>query len=128
MVRARLLSVVLPVVLTACLFAAPAAPLTAQSAPDATAAGFKIKQIPGKVPPMPFPPGSEAPGRLRKIEFRSADQMSEQDKLLEADAESSIQERTNWAGLEFNEGKWSYRQVVCPALPNHLFLEFTRNN
>lgn len=122
--RARLL----PFVLTASLFAASSAALKAQSAPDATAAGLKIRQIPEKVPPMPFPPGSEAPGRVRKIEFRSPEQMTEKDKLLEADAESSIQERTGWAGLEFNEGKWSYRQVVCPALPNHLFLEFTRNN
>jgi hypothetical protein len=103
-------------------------PLYAQDAQTVAPQGLKIKNVPSKIPPMPFPPGSEAPGRVHKIQFLSADQMSEQDKLLEADAESSIQERTTWAAMDFSEGKWSYRQLVCPALPNHLFLQFTRNN
>jgi hypothetical protein len=122
MVRLRLL----PVVLSACLFSA--APLHAQSDQSAQPLGITIKPVPAKAPPMPFPPGSEAPGRVKKIEFRTADQMTEKDKLLEADAEASIQERTTWAAMDFNEGKWSYKQVVCTALPNHLFLQFTRNN
>jgi hypothetical protein len=108
--------------------AAVCAQLSAQAAQDASAAGIKIKPIPARVPPMPFPPGSEAPGRVHSIKFIAADQMSEKDRLLEADAESSIHERAGWAGLEFNQGQWSYRQLVCPALPNHLFLQFTRNN
>ena len=28
----------------------------------------------------------------------------------------------------WSKGQWSYQQVVCPALPNHLFLQYTRNN
>jgi hypothetical protein len=98
------------------------------TAQESVPPGIKIKQVPAKVAPMPFPPGSEAPGRVSSIEFRPAEQMSEKDKLLEADAESSIQERTRWTDIAFNEGPWSYRQVVCTAFPNHLFLEFTRNN
>jgi hypothetical protein len=31
-------------------------------------------------------------------------------------------------GIEFNGGKWNYEQVVCPALPNHILLRFTRND
>jgi len=54
--------------------------------------------------------------------------MSPQDRDLAADAESSIDERAGFAGLEFNQGKWSYQQIVCPTLPNHLLLHFTRNN
>jgi len=54
--------------------------------------------------------------------------MTQQDRGLEADAESSISERAGFAGLEFNQGRWNYRQVVCPALPNHLLLQFARNN
>ncbi len=76
--------------------------------------------------PMPFPPGSETAGPAA-IEFRSDEQMSRQDRDLAADAESAIGERAGVAGLEFNQGKWSYRQIVCPALPNHLLLQFTRN-
>ena len=70
-------------------------------------------------------------GKLRgasSIEFRSFEQMAEKDRDLAADAESSIGERAGFAGLEFNEGSWAYRQLVCPALSNHLFLQFTRNN
>ncbi len=110
------------------------APLTAQTAhnsattPDTSGLGITIKPIPSKVPPMPFPPGSETPGRVHTIQFIAADQMSEKDRLVESEGESSILERAGWAGLEFNEGKWTYRQLVCPALPNHLLLQFTRNN
>jgi hypothetical protein len=78
--------------------------------------------------PMPFPPGSEMPGPAGALEFRTYDQMTQQDRDLEADAESAIGERAGFANLEFNQGKWSYQQVICPALPHHLFLQFTRNN
>ncbi len=64
----------------------------------------------------------------RSIQLRTPDAMSQQDRLLEADSESSVAERAGYADIAFNEGKWSYRQLVCPALPNHLFLRFTRNN
>jgi hypothetical protein len=78
--------------------------------------------------PMPFPPGSETKVPAAALEFRPYDRMSPQDRDLAADAESAIGERAGFANLEFNQGKWSYQQVVCPALPDHLFLQFTRNN
>jgi len=124
MFRVRLLPIVLAVFATS----SAGAPAWSQAAQDASATGLKIKVVPAKVPPMPFPPGSEARERVHSIQLISAGQMSEKDKLLEADAESSIQERTHWADMDFSQGKWSYRQLVCPALPNHLFLQFTRNN
>ena len=77
---------------------------------------------------MPFPPGNAAQAPAVLLEFRPYDQMSSQDRDLEADAESAIGERAGFAGLEFNQGKWSYQQIVCSALPGHLFLQFTRNN
>jgi hypothetical protein len=54
--------------------------------------------------------------------------MTEQDRNLAADAEASIGEHTGFVGLEFNQGKWAYQQLMCPAFPNHIFLRFTRNN
>jgi hypothetical protein len=54
--------------------------------------------------------------------------MSQKDRDVEADGESSIRERVNFTGLEFNEGQWSYQQIVCPVFPNHVLLKFTRNN
>jgi hypothetical protein len=61
------------------------------------------------------------------IEILPADQMTRNDRDLEANAEASIQERAGFQSLEFNEGSWTYQQLVCPALPNHLFLRFSRN-
>jgi hypothetical protein len=78
--------------------------------------------------PMPFPPGSETDIPVAQLEFRPYDSMTPQDRDLAADGESSIEERAGFAGLEFNQGKWNYQQIVCPALPNHLLLQFTRNN
>jgi len=82
--------------------------------------------------PMPFTPGSESSGSAAPIEFRSSDRMSQQDRDLAAGAEPAIGERAGSAGLEFDQafekGKWDEQQIVCPALPNHLFLQFTRNN
>jgi len=120
----------LPIALAVAVAAAASPVLLAQSPAEAAPTGITIKTVPLKVPPMPFPPDAVARGRVRSIHFIDADQMGEQDKLLEADAESSIEERTNWSALEYGsgEGGWKYRQVVCPALPNHLFLQFTRNN
>ncbi len=78
--------------------------------------------------PMPFPPGDETTGPAASLEFRSYERMSVRDRNLAVDAESAIGERAGFAGLEFNQGKWNYQQIVCPVLPNHLFLQFTRNN
>jgi hypothetical protein len=79
---------------------------------------------------MPFSPTPH--GKTQSIEYRSAEDMTEQDKELAANAESAIGEHAGLVGLEFNQasdrGKWSYQQVVCPALTNHVFLQFTRNN
>jgi hypothetical protein len=97
----------------------------AEAAPQEPA---NARPVPVRTVPTPFPPGQEPMEIARSIQLRSPDAMSEQDKLLEADAESSIAERAGYADLAFNEGKWSYEQLVCPALPHHLFLRFTRSN
>ncbi len=86
------------------------------------------KPIPAFQEPAPFPIDSSPLAKSLTIEVRTPDQMTEKDRLLEADAESSIAERAGFADLEFNAGKWSYRQLVCPDFPNHLFLRFTRDN
>ena len=90
---------------------------------------YKVKQVKEAPRPMPFPPDGESPtpGRVYAIEFRSLEQMTEKDRNVEADGEQSIRERAGFQGLEFNEGTWTYQQLVCPALPNHVFLKFTRN-
>ena len=118
---------ILPIVLAFAAIALVCAPVEAQTDQDVSAPQ-PTKAIKADRRPMPFPPGSETPERTSSIEFRPFDRMTEKDRNLAADGESSIGERAGFAGLEFNEGKWNYQQVVCPALPNHLFLQFTRNN
>jgi len=86
------------------------------------------KPVPERPAPAPFPIDSSSLAKGLTIEVRTPDQMTEQDRLREADAESSIAERAGFEDLEFNAGKWSYRQLVCPDFPNHLFLRFTRDN
>jgi len=126
MKRSIILCMVLAVASLATLFTSMGA--QAQSGEDGSAASLKTRQVPGPVQPRPFSADRETPAQVAPIEYRSANQMTEKDRMLEADAESSISEHAGYVGLEFNQGQWSYRQVVCPALPNHMFLRFQRNN
>jgi uncharacterized protein with von Willebrand factor type A (vWA) domain len=123
-------SITLRIVLAAAAIAAVGAPVAAQAqaGEDLSAAPLKMRQVPDAVPPVPFSPESETAERVAPVEYRSLDQMTEKDRDLAADAEASISEHAGHLDLEFNQGKWGYRQVVCPAFPNHLFLRFTRNN
>ncbi len=61
------------------------------------------------------------------IEIRPADQLSQKDHDLLGVAEPMIAEQAGLEGMEFNEGNWTPRQIVCTSLPAHLFLRFTRN-
>jgi hypothetical protein len=92
----------------------------------------KEKLFVDKTHPAPFD-SSGGSGRAQPIEYRTLEQMTAQDREVAANAESSIGEHTKFADLEFNQdsqqkGSWSYEQVVCPALPQHVFLSFRRNN
>lgn len=86
------------------------------------------KPVPAFQQPTLFPLDSAPLAKSFNVEVRTPDQMTEKDRLLEADAESSIAERAGFVDLQFNAGKWSYQQLVCPDFPNHLFLRFTRDN
>jgi hypothetical protein len=118
---------VLPLVLTAAFVAAGFHSLYGQTPseqiPDTS---FKGRPVPAPIEPKPF--SVEAPKKKLafSIEFRSAEEMSEKDRLLVADA--SIAEHAGFAGFELDRTTWSYQQMVCPALPNHLFLRYMRNN
>ncbi len=117
---------ILRILVAVTAIAAVCAPVKPQAAPEVSGEQPKINVIHDVEVPMPFSPDSDK--NTHSIEFRTVDQMTAKDRDLEADAESSISEHAGVVGLEFNEGKWSYRQVVCRALPNHMFLQFTRNN
>lgn len=114
--------------LTAVLLASVCAPLQSQAVRETQPSAPQEKPLPGQVRLKPYFSDNSDPARLHAIEFRAVDQMTEKDRLQAANAESSIAEHTRYTGLEFNEGQWSYEQVVCPALPNHIFLRFLRKS
>ena len=119
----------LPILLAVAAIAASSALLAGQAVQDVPATTYQVNPVTEKPsPPLPFPPGRWARTPVLPIEFRSPDQMTEKDAEVEADGESSIRERVNFVGLEFNQGKWSYQQIVCPVFPKHVLLKFTRNN
>ena len=129
MERFRILPIGVAVAALAIVSVPLAAQAAKQSSPDMRSQGMREgKPIIEAERSAPFATGRERPAGMKGVEFRPADEMSQEDRDLEAGAESSIAERAGFQDLEFNEGKWNYQQIVCPALPNHLFLRFTRNN
>ncbi|MGD0830700.1 MAG: hypothetical protein ABR907_07145 [Terracidiphilus sp.] len=105
------------------LLCASAASQTEQSLPAP-------QPSPATVPaqrPMPFPPGSAA-GSASSIQFVAEASMSQQDRELAAASDSAIAERATAEDLDFKLSGWTREQLVCSALPNHLFLRYTRED
>ena len=118
-----------PKTLAAVLLAVVCVSFSVFPAPSQGQEGSKHERIvPDPVEPKPFSTIASRKIPLYTVDFRSAGQISEQDRLLLADSESSIAEHAGFAGLEFLKSNWNYRQIVCPTFPNHLFVQYTRNN
>jgi hypothetical protein len=60
--------------------------------------------------------------------YLAQDQISSADRALAASSDRSIHEGATLAGMELNVGKWSYQQLVCKALPDHVFLLYRGDN
>jgi hypothetical protein len=115
-----------PICLAACLLVAVC---TLPRASGAQEPAFHHERVvPPAVEPGPFPAGAVRQKPVYTVELRAADQLAQQDRLLLADAESSIAEHAGFAGMEYQQNGFAYRQIVCPSFPNHLFLQYTRNN
>jgi hypothetical protein len=124
MLRSRLLPIAL--VLTAI---AACQSLPAQTNEDANGGHVRLTvPQPDPYEGVPFTVDARPNNFAHSIEIRTPSQMTEQDRDVEADAESTIRERAGFETLGFNEGNWTYEQLVCPVFPNHLLLRFQRNN
>jgi hypothetical protein len=100
----------------------------AQTASEASSTVTKVRDIPAPIVPQPFSTAAPKSRSAHSIEFHSAESMSESDRLLVSNDESSIAEHAATNGFNLDQGQWSYEEIVCPALPNHLFLRYTQNN
>ncbi|HZB87055.1 MAG TPA: hypothetical protein VE291_00185 [Terracidiphilus sp.] len=87
-----------------------------------------MKPVPPPVLPAPFTVEAAHARTPLAVELRPADAMTKADRMLMADAESSIAERAGVSGFALQDGAWTATQIVCPALPHHLLLRYTRNN
>ncbi len=115
--------------LTLILCAGFSVPMPGQTAAQQALAPYSQgRAVPGPVTPAPFTTDTTRRRTAYSIEFRSEDKISEADRLVLADAESSIAEHARIVGFEFDQRAWSRQQLVCPALPNHVFLQYMRNN
>jgi hypothetical protein len=90
----------------------------------------RVKALPEPITAFksPFDVNNTDTRSARSIRVLSEEQMSASDRDLVADAESSIQERAGFENLDFDGNGWTYQQLDCPALSNHLLLRFTRND
>jgi len=95
---------------------------------NSSGAFYKTRPVPATEIVAPFSLDASPAESANPVEFRSESQMSEMDRNLAASAEPSIREGATMAGIDFNTGKWSYQELVCQALPGHVFLLFDENN
>jgi hypothetical protein len=112
----------------------------AQTSTESSGAATQVKQLPNDLSgssystrPLPqvevitpFP--VNAPPDKNPLEYRQQGQMTEPDRALVESANPSIREGAAFAGMEFDSGNWSYQQMVCKALPAHVFLIFEEDN
>lgn len=109
-------------VLALALLCAPCTAQEARSLPASPAPQPIVRRSTSR--PEPFSWGEKSSAAL--VEFFFAEQISPQDRAQWASAQAAISEHAEAAGLDFRRGSWDVRQIACSALPNHLFLAFTR--
>lgn len=88
----------------------------------------KVRTVPAPSEPAPFGTARNLPLPIYSVKFESADQLPPQDRLVIANAESTIGELARSAGMEYTENQWNYREISCPSFANHVFLQFSREN
>lgn len=103
-------------------------PTALSAQPFSTESSKNVRTVPAPITPGPFSVDTARQDSLYRIELRSEDQISAKDRLLIANAESSIAEKARSAGLNFGSGTWTYREIICPSFTNHMFLRFGRDN
>jgi hypothetical protein len=118
------------ILLAAAFLAALSTPAGSQSIKEFSVnpAAPEARTVPAPAPFKPQFSDSLDPHRPHSLQFRALDQMTERDRSQAANAESAIAKLARDSNLEFNQRPWAYQQILCPALPNHIFLRYLGNN
>jgi hypothetical protein len=96
--------------------------------PTSTGIPYKTSPLPSVEDISPTSFHTAATPDPHPVVFLSEEQISASDRALIATAKPLIQREASFGGIDFGVGKWSYQQLECHALPEHLFLIYTRNN
>jgi hypothetical protein len=125
LLRIRLLLAMVGIVLLGCGTRLPAQ--TTAKTQDVN--GDLVREIHPKPILTPFP--IDANGRtVPKLAFLAPEQMAAADvELVNANA-AEIARRADLQGFSLERGgsSWGYEQAVCPVFPDHLVLEYSRDN
>jgi len=94
---------------------------------DTSGASYKTRPVPSVevLTPSSFATSPSATANL--IDYLPEAQMTQAARDLAASAGPAIRDGATLAGIEFANGSWSYQQLVCQALPGHMFLLFQSN-
>jgi hypothetical protein len=107
----------------------PDAPYAVTPVPEVSSGtSYKSRPVPSPLNLSPFQSETPQSSSTGLIEFRSQSQMTQTDRDLAGGAQASIREATTLAGIELRQGNWAYQQLVCEALPGHLFLLYKGEN
>jgi len=95
---------------------------------DLSGSSYQKKSLPATetIAPSAFNLSSSADAH--PIEFLSQDEMTDADRAIAATAQPPIRKDATLAGFDLDTGTWTYQQLVCAALPSHVFLVFRGDN
>ena len=94
--------------------------------------GLRVKQLHPPSVPTPFDLRSRGPA-VQELQFLPYESMSRPDRDLLDSNQDEILERASRQGFNLEKtgnaaSEWSYEQAVCPAFPQHLIVEYSRDN
>jgi hypothetical protein len=95
---------------------------------DLSGSSYKTRPIPQVEVVPTFGANVPVSQKTNPLTYLSPEQMSDADRALAQSSDPGIREGATLAGMELNVGTWSYQQLVCKALPGHVFLLYKGEN
>jgi len=95
---------------------------------DLSGASYKTHPVPQVEVLTPFPTNPALPQRTDPLTFVPQDQISASDRAVIASTDARVRDEATLAGFEFGGQTWGYQQLLCKALPGHVFLIYRSSN